>query len=720
MFNKTSNPYKFKYIQTGIKGEGIPEVYLPPIPKDKSKILDFGGKWERIPLSDEYEEWLEWERDKNCDSRGKYTKDKRGKEIDPYHEDYIFHPKHVELADQEWDRRLNGVWIYLIEDEKTGIKKPFFLTGLHYYMLQWWDVGFKMLYFDYHREVFYWIQFWEEDPTSSGGALGTRRQVMKSVLLGAWAIERTTRTANAHLGMQGEKGAKMDSFFQLKMMQGFDNMEVDFFIPEYDKSSTQVKGISFKKQKRRNSRIEASDSKKALNSFIDIGDAGVNHYNSATMTGYVVEEPAKLEEANIEERHYAVLPALQRRDGRAFYASTGDASVEKNLKNWKSLIYDSDYSVKKDNGSTVSGLMFAFLPAQHCGGVNMKDMMDGINPYGFPYSDRNLKAILNDRKFYEDNPSQYVSQIRKYPTNLSEYFYTSADNCEFNAKILQENITRLDQNRNLVTRGDFKWVGGKRFGKIYFDHNKTGKVTIGSLPRNISLENQVRDNGEHAGKYRFVPLNDHKFCIGTDPIGYGVATGGKRSMGVIYVKSRYDSLLEGENTPELMHERKLEKYDYKTGIPVCRYAFRPDDPREYYDYVIMLCHFYGCKVHIERNAGMELIRYMEDRGYANFIMMKPSFARIAANKYSSNQNTQGTTTNRQLTIQCTALMALDVECFGHCNPFKELSESQLKFDPLDTKDHDDSMAYIFCLMAEEENVRKTDDTVYDFSALNRW
>ena len=105
MFNKTSNPYKFKYIQTGIKGEGIQEVYLPPIPKDKSKILDFGGKWERIPLSDEYEEWLEWERDKNCDSRGKYTKDKRGKEIDPYHEDYIFHPKHVELADQEWDRR---------------------------------------------------------------------------------------------------------------------------------------------------------------------------------------------------------------------------------------------------------------------------------------------------------------------------------------------------------------------------------------------------------------------------------------------------------------------------------------------------------------------------------------------------------------------------------------------------------------------------------------
>ena len=50
--------------------------------------------------------------------------DKKKKEDDPE----FYDERLEEYKKQEWDRRLNGVWIYLIEDEKTGIKKPFFLT----------------------------------------------------------------------------------------------------------------------------------------------------------------------------------------------------------------------------------------------------------------------------------------------------------------------------------------------------------------------------------------------------------------------------------------------------------------------------------------------------------------------------------------------------------------------------------------------------------------
>src|SRR6478609_6971752 len=97
MYNKTSTPYQFKYLQTGITGPGIEHVYLPKQPADSKILFKKEQKWVR-PHPPEY--------------LRKAIKDYAKKvQEDP---NYI-HPLQYEInnwADQEWDRSEEGIWFW--------------------------------------------------------------------------------------------------------------------------------------------------------------------------------------------------------------------------------------------------------------------------------------------------------------------------------------------------------------------------------------------------------------------------------------------------------------------------------------------------------------------------------------------------------------------------------------------------------------------------------
>jgi len=191
----------------------------------------------------------------------------------------------------------------------------------------------------------------------------------------------------------------------------------------------------------------------------------------------------------------------------------------------------------------------------------------------------------------------------------------------------------------------------------------------------------------------------------------------RKSQASIYVKRKYDPLVEGELTSELMVQRKRDRYPYKTGIPCYEYIHRPSQPEEFFDYVIMVCRYYGCKVHIELQYGGELIRYMEKQGYAEFIMRRPAFTRTST-RYA--QDSKGSSSSRGLTQIGTGLMARDVDYFGHCNFSQRLTEDQLEFDPLNTLDHDPSMGWMFTLIAEQAEDTETPQEPINLSHLTKW
>lgn len=686
----SSNIYHFKYLATSVTGRGIPQVYLPEIPA-ADQILDFGsGKWERQELPEYFDDWRDKETFENAKinkfNENQKKKMQKGEEYLPMQEEYL-HPKLEEFKEREWKRRLEGVWIYLIiEGEKT----PVYLTGLHYFLLQWWPVPFEVIYRDTDREIGYWIQYWEEDPRSLGGILGMMRQYGKSVWLGVWGYERTSRTRNAHLGMQGENDKAIKSFYETHILYPFDRL-VDFFTPQYYQAGQNKESLEFVATKKRNKRLTADEMNTAINSKIDYGIADINRYNGKTLTGYIGEEPGKVIDVKIYDRHRKIVPAMRARKGKIFYASTSD-EVSPKAKTYRDLVMDSDYQIRKENGETKSGLYFAFIPAHHS---------IHFDEYGIPTSEENRQALLANRKAYQDNPASYTIECRQYPMTIDEYFYVDANKCLFNVRILQETRNRCYENPNIVAGVDFIWEGGVEFGKVMTVPGDSCKVT--RIIKNPDERNMVVDRGEGMGIYRYMPVNDSAYCAGLDPIQHKIIPGetGRKSKPIMYVKRKYDSALEGPTSPQIKAQRMVDKFDYKTGIPELRYDLRPNDPVIFYDHILKICWYYGIKVLVELQYGAALISHFESKGCGLFIMKRPDITRTSKR---FNQETDGVSASTGTTQIFTGLIAHDVEYYGHKYPFLELATDLLSFDPYDTLEFDDSVAWGLTLLAEQEKI----------------
>ena len=50
------------------------------------------------------------------------------------------------------------------------------------------------------------------------------------------------------------------------------------------------------------------------------------------------------------------------------------------------------------------------------------------------------------------------------------------------------------------------------------------------------------------------------------------------------------------------------------------------------------------------------------------------------------------------------MMSHDIEYYGHRYPFRELIDDLLRFNPYDTLEHDDSVAWGLTLVAEQDKV----------------
>jgi hypothetical protein len=727
LLEKTNNIYIFSYLLTSITGKGIPHIYLPEVPP-KEEILDFNGRWIKQELPSDWEEWKEKEEFENFKIKAHNEKQRarmeKGLEYLPLQDEYL-HDKIEAFKEQEWIRRINGVWFY---NTVNGVKTPTYITGLHYFLLQWWPVPFEVEYRDTDREIGYWIQYWEEDPYAIGGLLGMMRQYGKSVWLGCWGFERTSRTKNAHLGMQGENDKKISSFYEKNILYPFDRL-IDFFTPQYYKAGQNKESIEFVATKKRNTRLSREDMDKFINSKIDYGIADINRYNGETLHGYIGEESGKVIDVDIYERHRKVVPAMRRRKGKMFYASTSD-EINPKAKSFRQLVYDSDFGKKKENGETKSGLLFAFIPSQHAHHPTM-----GINPFdefGIPLSERNLKAILDNRKSYEDNPAYYTMLCRQNPITIDEYFYADANKCLFNVRVIQEARNRCYENPNITGMVDFVWEGGKEFGKIMTIPGDT--CTITSIIHDPEERNLILDRGAEFGPYRYFPMNDKKYVMGLDPIQHKIIPGdtGRKSKPIAFVKRRYDNEVDGippEGVPWTLYKAVRagyapdpvtgikQKYMYKTGIPTLRYDYRPNDPVVFYENILKICWYYGIKVLVELQYGAGLISYFEEKGCAAFIMKRPDITRTSK-RY--NQETDGVSASTGTTQIFTSLIAHDVEYYGHMYPFIELLDDLLKFDPYDTLEFDDSVAWGLTLLAEQDKVVESKPVDISMGAFSRF
>ena len=699
MFAPTNNPYRFRYLVTSLTGDPI-TCHLPEVPPEIHCKKEDRFTHHEMP---EYLRKAVRDRDKHKDDPN-FTS--------PYEKEI------QRWEDTEWERSTNGFWFW-----NKGV--PTYLTGFHYWFLTAWHPYFgQPLYRETDKEICYWIQFWEEDPNSYGGALNTIRRYGKSSLMGAWIVYRATRNFNHTAGMQGENDKKIASFYRKMVLKPFYKLP-SFYQPEYNTDNKQASKIEFDQPPRRSQKRSKSESEdlEVLESIIDFRASGEGEYDGEILHSYLCEEPGKLLRSSLydeegEGRWDIVKPCFLSGGediiGKAFLGTTVEnlKATDRGGLAYKRLFYDSDYNKKEADGRTMSGLYAAFLPGQFA-------MKKYIDAHGHPMVEEAKKSLLTTRQVYAKRPSKLAGWIRKYPMTVSEIFYVNPDSCAFNSQVLQDRALEIDlSTAPMVQRIDLYWENGVKDSKVKWRHNPQSgwcQVAVG-IGFNEIETNLFEESGWDIERNvkTFRPKNT-RFAIGCDPIEHGVTLQpGKSSKPVICVKSRYDSSIDGLLSEELMEQRAAEKYQYKTNRYILLYDFRPTDPNKFFEYAIMICAFFGTPIHVESQK-YSLINYFYSRGYGEFILnkYKPDF------KLQDKTPIDGTAASQPLIQEYTIELESWINNFGHTQSFRELIEDNLVFDPTNTKVHDYSVSMGFTELACKMKPKNVPQPVKDIKSFFR-
>lgn len=582
-----------------------------------------------------------------------------------------FDPEMNKIIEREWDRRLNGVWFM-----NNGT--PTYLTGLHYFYLNWWqiDVGYPKFRIP-DMEYFYFLEYCIQDPECLGMIEITKRRFGKSYRAGVFLYEYTSRARNARAGIQSKTDKDAGSLFQRAVIYPFKKM-VPFFRPDYDKSGTLKKDITFTKTPTRGKKSNLDDAEGELNSVIDFRSAEKVSYDGEKLYRYVGDEFGKTENVDIYDRHqvnyYCLVNDEGRIIGKGLYTTTVE-ELDAGGSQAKLLWEDSDHLNKGGFKRTKSGLYRFFTPAHHT---------RYFNQYGFADIDKALEEILEERKSLASSPRALSARIRKEPLTPDEAFRVDGDKCLFNSMKLNDRLDRLGWMKNYRTRGNLIWQNGERDTKVVWEPSPNGRFYACWLPKNWEEDcNKVVKRGS-----RFVPLNTAKFVMGVDPFDHSNSNDSRRSKAAAFVLKKFDST----------------DTDYE-GSFVMMYLSRPDKAQIFYEDMVKACVYFGCQMLFENNK-IGIHHYFEERGYSDFLMWLPG---------QSNPGLPASERSHQeLAEETEAYIEDNIDSVFH----PELIKDWLDFNLKDTQKFDAAMAAGYTLIADKR--LKYKQKANDLVDINRY
>lgn len=550
--------------------------YRGVLSRSKSKKEQY---WERMRLPDD------WQQKRNAEIDQQ--------EIDPEHVD----PELEAIRQQAWDRRLCGLWF-----QNNGT--PTYITGTYAYYLDWIYISNTQNdgypdYRDSDRKFFYFLEYCVQDPRSLGCIYVTRRREGKTAKSVAFVLDLTTRSKEKFAGIQSktDKDAA-ETVFEKGVVKAFKKLP-DFFVPQYDLNSTlkkdirfidtPVRGINKNKEKRRK-----FINKIPLDGGINFRPSNETAYDGSILHRYVADEIFKTENVNIRERHNVVAYCCIDTDGKYIGKMLCTSTVEE-MEGSTDMYIDfwNDSNQNERNavtGRTTTGLYRYFLPS---------DEARERDKYGFCDKEKNREAIIANRASVQNNQSEYNSLIRKEPLTIEEAFRFTTKQSIFDVALLNNRLDFLSWQKpeDIYTTGDLVWLDGERDTEVQFSPRQNGKFRV----LNSLLKSKYRFNDiEEMGNTKY-PRNTIDFVVGIDPFSHDGTEDPRASKGAGYGYRKYDP--NNEET---------------SGMFMVEYCYRTPITKIFFEDMVMLCHWLGCKAMIENNK-IGLVHYFKDRGYFNFL-----------------------------------------------------------------------------------------------------
>tara|TARA_R110000803_G_scaffold78075_5_gene143167 strand:+ start:10726 stop:13377 length:2652 start_codon:yes stop_codon:yes gene_type:complete len=562
----------------GTRGEIIVldglRVQLPNVPKDRKKIL-----FHKKKKKDQHWIRAEWPRGLSM-----------GNTLAFY--DYIM---------EQFRIRREGLWFY---NDGT----PTYITGRHWFQLQWgkmMDGGIYPDYRDCQRLLAYHKEACFIDERCMGQIFLKSRQTGFTYGIVSDSIEVATSTLNVKNGLTSmtEDDAKKAFSKQSYLYQ-----ELPFFFQPITRGrADSLSKLDFGRPadlSKKSKLAKDTSTEGYLNTSLDYQATKEKAYDGQSLAFYVGDECAKWNAASYIEHINTLLPTIFRGGrvtGKCFLGST-IGKLDQGGEDFKVLYLNSKVVNREKSGYTATKLYSYFMPAH-------KNFELCIDKYGKCWEEAPPKGTLNTfgkpiligsiegiKNLYSEAKKQGDAALnatyRAFPMTENHAMRDEADSCVFNLTKLMDQYddnenTEIEQTK--CVKGNFSWENGIRFSKVEFDPDEHGRFVVYWMPSPVDgtlpLKNQVKQIYD-----KYHPMNDYG-CIGVDSYGSFVKGKNKQSNGSAHGYSTENNV----------------------GVPpnifLFEYIDKPATQDIFNEEILMAAWFYGIQILAENNR-KDFVKYL--------------------------------------------------------------------------------------------------------------
>ena len=521
-----------------------------------------------------------------------------------------FKEQWYDYIDKEFTRREEGFWFY-------NNDKPTYITGTQYMYLQWSkiDVG-KPDFRESNRLFFIFWEACKADTRCYGMCYLKNRRSGFSFMASGETVNLATLNSDSRYGILSKSGPDAKTMFTDKVVPISVNYPF-FFKPIQDgmdrpKTELAYRVPASKLTRRSIQNVDKQEDLQGLDTTIDWKNTGDNSYDGEKLKLLVHDESGKWERPNNILNNWRVTKTCLRLGsriiGKCMMGSTCNA-LDKGGDNFKKLYYNSDVTKRNANGQTRSGLYSLFIPMEwnyegyiDSYGVPVfdtpKDLVKG--PHGLPITLGVINYWQNEVDGLKEDQDALNEFYRQFPRTEEHAFRDEAKSSLFNLTKIYEQIDWNSdlKNTNVITQGNFQWLGGIKDTQVIFTPQNNGRFFVSWVPPQRLQNNVISKLGK---KY---PGNENLGAFGCDSYDISGTVDKRGSKGALHGLTKFSM----EDVPP--NHFFLE------------YIARPQTAEIFFEDVLMACIFYGMPILCENNKP-RLLYHFKRRGYRGFSMNRP-------------------------------------------------------------------------------------------------
>lgn len=335
------------------------------------------------------------------------------------------------------------------------------------------------------------------------------------------------------------------------------------------------------------------------------------------------DEGGKTKDVDVYERHQQLKECVAQGAGTVIEGfipmpSTVGEMEGSGGRKYYELCEDSKWDERLPTGQTQSGLMLIYMPAYEGLEGYIDEFGNSIveNPSAeqkdYINNELGAKEYLQTKKeelLKKGNMEKYAELCRLFPESYIECFRTKDGEIGFNLKVINDRIDLLTyEEKHVARRGNFYWIDKKRDSFVSWQDDPDGKWLISQI-LDASATNKVSKKIVAGNIIQRFPV-DTKYTASADPYKFENARSAmnKLSKGGGSVFWDYDPLID--------QDKPIQQW--KSHRFVCTYLERPKKKEEYKEDMLMMCVYYGAKMHPEAELP-DIQEYFDQRGYYGYL-----------------------------------------------------------------------------------------------------